>query len=761
MIGFIFGNMFVTLRSIMWKKILLKIIAYSIIFLLLNLCEKAIGIRGISAGFLLALLYCRENMLIAIPLFIGSAMAITPNLTYLICIAVPVFLAILDYFAHIRLKKMFTILEISLLTLISQVPLFIFYTATTQQLIFTLIGVGAAVFANYIFIVLLYPILIRGFKYRLSNREVFAFCIMLFALCIGLSTLNPYNISIFFAVITFLLLFIKGLDSSKVLLAALSAALGGCIYGSNTAIFALTAIMGLTCIAMYSLNKYLSAVILPFSYIVSHYFLIGEITVFVVIPVVFGSILSIFVPNAFYKLANSYRQSYQERFALRTVVNRDRESIAWRLNNIAKAFSDMRAILVNESDSALNSTRLIEDICLGICENCKQKEICRAKMGSPYNSVAKLVASAMDNGKATLLDATVSLGDNCILLPRLIATTNDRVARYKAAMYKKDGMEQGKQMIITQMGGVAYLIEKLAESINTGFTYDTKLETKLIDELGYRNIVASDVVVYGKNKTVEEVTLLVREKDANKESLVNIVSKIMKREMEISKMSRDVNGMVSIGFNPCPKYKALFGECVIGKQNRCGDTRQAVKISRDKIMFVLSDGMGSGQNAYSTANDIIMLIENFYKAGFDHTTILSTIGKLLSLRSKEDFSALDIAIIDTQTGDVDFIKQGGRESYLYDGVSVETVEGGALPIGIIEEAEPQIETRVLQPSQLLIMNSDGVAEYLGKESMSELLSGIGAYNPQHIAEQVVENAKRICGQEKDDMTCMVIRLAAV
>ncbi|NLL56250.1 MAG: SpoIIE family protein phosphatase [Clostridiales bacterium] len=745
----------------MWKKVLLKIVSYSIVFLLLNLCEKALWIRGISAAFLLALLYCRENMLIALPIFVSSAMAITSDLIYLICVAAPALLALLDYLAHLKLKKMFTILEISLITLFSQIPLFIFYTADTMQLVYTIVGVLVAVFVNYAFIVLLYPILVRGFKYRLSKREIFAFCIMLFALSIGLSTLNPLGISVFFAVVPFLFLFIKGLDSSKILIVALSCALGGCVYGLNMQIFILTAILGLACAAVYALNKYISAVVLPLVYVASYYLFVGDVTLYAALPVAVGSLLSIFVPNAFYALSNSYRQSYQERFALRTVVNRDRESICWRLNNIAKAFADMKAILLNEQDNQLNSEKLVEDICLSMCENCKQKEVCRAKMGSPYNSISKLVTSAMENGKATLLDATVSLGDNCVLLPRVIATTNDRVTRFKAAMYKKDGMEQGKKMIITQMGGVANLIEKLAESINTGFTYDTKLETRLIDELGYQNIVASDVIVYGKNKTVDEVTLLVREKDAHRASLAKIISKIMKREMEISKKTRDVNGMVSITLNPSPRYKALFGECALGKQNRCGDTRQAVKISRDKIMFILSDGMGSGHSAYSTANDIIMLIENFYKAGFDHKTILSTIGKLLSLRTKEDFSALDIAIIDTQTGDVDFIKQGGRESYLYDGVNIETVEGGALPIGIIEDADPQIATKIMSPSQLLIMSSDGVAEHLTKDSMAELLRSVGTYNPQHVAEQVVENARRISGSQDDDMTCMVIRLATV
>jgi stage II sporulation protein E len=743
----------------MWKKVFLKIVLYSIVFLLLNLSESAIGVRGFCIAFLCALLYCRENMFIVLPLFIGSAMAINPSLNYLICVSVPMVIVLLSSLIHYKFQKKYSVFEINLVTLICQVPLFVYYAGSINQLVLTLVGVGVAQVFNYICIVLLYPVLVRGLKYRLSQKETLTFCIMLVVMSMGLGQLLPFNINIYYAVMSFMLLFFKGLDLRKILLVAISMGLGSCIPDANLYLFTLTVILGFVCIAMYPLNKYISALVLPASFLICYYYFIGDISLLVMLPVIVGSLLSILVPDKFYKLTNSYRQSYQERFALRTVVNRDRESISWRLSNIAKAFSDMQNILINESNDNLNSERLIEEICATVCDNCKLKDACRAKMGCSYKSVEKLVISALDNGKATILDATASLGDNCSLLPKLISVTNDRVSRYKAALYKKDGMEQGKEMIINQMGGVADLISKLSDSINTGFSYDTKLETKLIDELAYHNIVASDVVIYGKSKCIEEVSIMVREKDANKKSLDQIVSKIMNRRMEVIKKSRDVNGMVSLCLNPAPKYKALFGECVIGKQNRCGDTRQAVKISRDKIMFVLSDGMGSGENAYITANNIIVLIENFYKAGFDHNTILSTVSKLLALRSKEDFSALDIVILDTQNGNIDFIKQGGRESYLYDGLTVDIVEGGSLPIGIIEEAEPQIESRVLKVNQLLVMSSDGVADYIGKESMSELLTGIGTYNPQHIAEQVVENAQRISGKNVDDMTCMVIKLA--
>lgn len=743
----------------MLRKTLLKIFIYSVVFLLLNLSEIAIGIRGVCLGFLFALLYCRENMLIILPLFLGSAMAITPTLEYLICAGVPAVVVLLDYFAHYKIQKPFTLLEINLLILASQIPLFVYYTYDINSLVRTLIGLIFAHGFNYAGIVLLYPALVRGMKYRLSKKEMTAFGLMFIVLSMGLASFNPFDVRIFFLVSAFVLLFFKGLDIEKILIVALAMALGGCIPNADMAIFTLTAIMGFACIAMYPLNKYISAVILPLIFMVTHYFLIGELDLFIMLPAAMGCLCSMFVPNRFYKAVNGYKQSYQERFALRTVVNRDRESVSWRLNNISKAFSDMRNILISESGNNLDSNRLIEEICSFVCENCKQKEVCRSKMGSPFKSVAKLVLSALDNGKATLLDATVSLGDNCILLPKLITVTNERVARYRAAVLKQDGLEQGREMLIAQMGGVAELIKKLSDSVNTGFSYDTKLETKLIDELSYHNVVASDIVVYGKGKLVEEVSIVVREQDANKESIARIVSKIMKREMEIAKKARDINDMVNLNLNPSPRYKVLFGECVVGKQTRCGDTRQAVKISRDKIMFVLSDGMGSGENAYVTANNVIMLIENFYKAGFDHNTILSTVGKLLALRVREDFGALDIAIIDTQNGYIDFIKQGGRESYLYDGANVEIVEGGALPIGIIEEAEPQIETRILKPNQLLVMSSDGVAEHLTRDSMAELLIGLGTNNPQHISEQIVANAQRISGDIGDDMTCMVVKLA--
>ena len=64
------------------------------------------------------------------------------------------------------------------------------------------------------------------------------------------------------------------------------------------------------------------------------------------------------------------------------------------------------------------------------------------------------------------------------------------------------------------------------------------------------------------------------------------------------------------------------------------------------IYLPICDGMGSGDNAYNISKLSISLIENFYKAGFDNEIILSSVNKLLSLSEQENFSTIDLAVLD-------------------------------------------------------------------------------------------------------------------
>ena len=177
-------------------------------------------------------------------------------------------------------------------------------------------------------------------------------------------------------------------------------------------------------------------------------------------------------------------------------------------------------------------------------------------------------------------------------------------------------------------------------------------------------------------------------------------------------------------------------------------------------MIVLSDGMGHDAPAARNSRYAVSLIESFYKAGFEHKTVLRSVGGLLALRGKEEFNAVDIAVIDTFTGEVDIIKQGARESFIVRKGEVEVVECGSLPLGIVLGAEPVTYSTRLQPGEFLVMVTDGVADAIGREGLTELLSGLDTVNPDDVAEAVITDFTRLQGDnsERDDGSVIAARI---
>ncbi len=743
----------------MAKKIIAKIVVYSIIFLLLSLTEKFLGLFGFSVGLLFALFYCKENLFILLPTYAFASLLINFSVPYLICVSAVILVVFLVALFHYKSGKKIYLLENSILIIVSQIPVMVFFSQTLNLFALTIIGVVISVAFHYISIIVFYPVLIRGLRYRISAKEYFAAALVIIALSIGLTTITIFDIRIYYFVATAAIIVLSNIDKKQLMPLSCALGIGATIATSDPNFTAVTCILSLICLSISAAPTYLRALGVLFGYVILYYFLVDYFDLIGAIPAFVGCLISGVIPQKLYNRLSDIKQSYQQKFALRTVVNRDREEIGKKLNKISSAFYEMQQLLVSENPVEETPETLTYSVCQGCCFTCPRYARCRDKMGDTATPVSKLVLSALDNGKATLLDAGISLGENCTKLSRLISLANDTVKQYRKMQERKSGIEQGKEMVVSQLGGVSELLNELSLSLTSTLTFDTDLEKKLIEELGYANIIATDAVIYTDNEIPKEVNLIVRESDVNKAALPKILSDVVGINMEELSRARAVKGMVSLNYSLAPRYKILYGESIVSKEGRhCGDTRQAVKIAPSKIMFVLSDGMGTGISAHDTSSHMLMLIETFYKAGFSHKAIFSCVSRLLALRKKEDFSALDLAVVDLESGDVDFIKQGGRESYILSDKKLDVIQGSALPLGIVEDAEPFIERRRLKSDDILIMLSDGITDNMSNEDFATLLCGDFSKNPQDIAEAITADTIRLSDEHADDMTAMVIRL---
>lgn len=741
----------------MLRKTLIKYIAYFIAFSLFALTEKALGVTGLSVGFFFALVYCREKIYIAAPVFAGSSLAVSFSLITAINAAAGVVIAVVAAFIHYKKQLRYTILETSVLTLAAMVPTMVFSHSDPFSIAITALGVCLAEIFHYLGIIGMYPVLVRGLRYRLNPNEKFALGALVCALSVGLSLFRPFNISLFCLTAALSLSLLSGLERNSLPFFGVCAGLGAAVGEGDPAILAYLAVVSLICYGVSRLKSPVCAAAMSLGFAAITCFFNGKLDLWAVVPFAVGCFIGMLFPEKFYKKILSSRQGYRERFALRTVVNRDREDLSARLKNVAAAFYEMQSVLISEQPSDDSPDSVVRAVCDNGCFVCPRYHRCTAALGDVTPAVRKLVAVALDNGKATLLDAGVGLGENCVKLGFLLNLVNDSVKEYRRMQERKSGLEQGREMVVAQMGGVAELLTLLARSVNVNLTFDPEPELRLIERLGQANVVATDVCLYTDGEDAE-ITAVVRESDADKSCIGEIIGEIAGYPMTEYARAKDVKGMACLHYCRAPSYKVLYGETVSSKEARCGDTRQAVKLGRRKLMFVLSDGMGTGRDAFFTASHVIRLIETFYRAGFDHKTVFTNVARLLSLRNKEDFSALDVAIIDTQTGDIDFIKQGGRESYVFSGGEYEIIDGGALPMGIIADSRPVVERRRLKSDDLVILMSDGVADAFSSGEITQIIRKTSVNNPQNASDALVKDALRLSGGKKDDMTVIALRL---
>ena len=109
------------------------------------------------------------------------------------------------------------------------------------------------------------------------------------------------------------------------------------------------------------------------------------------------------------------------------------------------------------------------------------------------------------------------------------------------------------------------------------------------------------------------------------------------------------------------------------------------------------------------------------------------IGKpLFKLGLPDDFAALDLCVFDLNTALAHFVKLGGVQSFVKRADVVDVIDPSALPIGIVEEARPYTVSRMLSPTDCVVLVTDGVADALGADGIKLILSRTETLSPQEV-----------------------------
>lgn len=218
------------------------------------------------------------------------------------------------------------------------------------------------------------------------------------------------------------------------------------------------------------------------------------------------------------------------------------------------------------------------------------------------------------------------------------------------------------------------------------------------------------------------------------------------------------------------QYKIEIASRVATKNNSevSGDTSIQTKLHDGKFMMAISDGMGSGPRAKKSSSTVIKMLKRLLTTGFDKDVSIGLINSSVNLNSNEEtYATIDISVIDTATGNIEFIKNGACPTFIKTKNKVEVVKAISLPAGIVEDIDLVVYDKDLKGGEIVVMCSDGILEsneeLANKEIwVKELLENIETEDIQRIANILIqESIDNGLGVAKDDMTVLVAKVEKI
>lgn len=723
-------------------------------------------------GIFFALLWCNQNILVLSAEFLLAGYLSNFSIYGLLENAIFVVLILIIYGIHYKIKKPMKYINILIYALIANIPkVFIEIYFLKSNIYITFIELLFGLIFTFSTMKFFESICIRGVGGKLTVLEkicAFAFGISVFCGLMSISFFDIYLIKFFGALFILFLGYVS--DVQTAILACLAMGVGSLLYANNPTYLCVFVLYGLSVSAFRTKNKYISCVALLMAEVICGFYFNFYLNYNPLnfVPLLVALLAFIVFPT---KILDGINSQFQETLCSLTqgsVINRNRELLYRRLTELSDVFAEMNKVfrgmisggLVSQSSKQL----VYNELKIKTCSDCPNKNKCyRINETDTILNLQKMIDIGFEKGKVNLLDVPTLFAGKCDRLNLLVTTINDLIGQYKNYAGLMNNIDASKVLLAEQLYGVSNIMKDLSLEVNSGVNFEKGKEKKIIDELTYNNIICSDALVFEDRNQIMSVTLAVRKEDRLKASVAKVVSRVCGYKMEVcDEVSSSRAGWQILTLKSAPKFDCIFGVATKTKTGSLvsGDAYSIIKINDGKYLFALCDGMGSGVKAEQTSSTAIGLLENFYKAGFDKEIIINSVNKLLSLGKDEIFSALDLCVLDVREGTGDFIKMGAPESFIKHKETTSAIQIGALPLGIIQNAETKNEQVYLTSGDKIIMMTDGITDgFKNTEILQDFINNIATNNPQEMAEailnKVITQNKNIA---KDDMTIIVAKV---
>jgi len=432
-----------------------------------------------------------------------------------------------------------------------------------------------------------------------------------------------------------------------------------------------------------------------------------------------------------------------------------RDGSARRLKALGAAFGDlaegyMKPVRLPDEQGLISTLRT------SLCDGCPGYEGCWA---GEDNAGARLLCDLMALAVQTegpLFDDSVpaDLARRCRrgqMLPEKVGGILEDFARSRRDMMKRGGEDR---LISAQFLQAKKMIEALASAQSKPVKLRDRQASRAAGVLERAGIPISDALLIAGARTELALTL------GQGRWTAALADQAARRLTSAFGRAYRPEGMWggTLRLERLPKLTADVGVCSAPREAGAvsGDSCVTAMLDGDKLMALICDGMGSGPAAAGESARAAALIGRCLAAGADWSLAIDTVNALMLNTAEGDmFSTVDLLVLDLSTGMAEFMKLASPPALIARGNDVRAVEGGRLPLGILEGVSPAVSRARLMPGDTVLLASDGVMDAAGQGALEDLLKDPGD-DMNALAERALSLAQG--SEHRDDMTVICLQL---
>lgn len=395
------------------------------------------------------------------------------------------------------------------------------------------------------------------------------------------------------------------------------------------------------------------------------------------------------------------------------------------------------------------------------CKRCPISGNCWDKdYMTTYAAMNDVSQTIRKKGYISAEDFPHHFSSRCLNVTRLVGNINEEYSLYTRRVMRDKGECEQRKLMAKQYLSMHKAIKNIEEASKSMTEYYPEYERRIqqIIRCYDKNTKVSVysvsgrmcIELFGNIGSIEEDIFQIMDSislGTGREFYKPIEIRIAKGRLFRIKEKEKFSISVSVGI------REKKGEAV------CGDNNMYFTTDDGRGILMISDGMGSGEEAEKVSKNALSLISRFVMAGCSIEESVMAVLPVLSMNvEKTGFATLDLLEINMFTGESKLLKYGAPPTYIKRHQKVQKVVSSAFPPGL-EECTEQVNKPIyfkLNEGNTVIMGTDGVFECYDTEELEMMIKT--EEEPQSLINLLINKAQAEKERAEDDMTVLIAKI---